>query len=110
MEISSSLQRQPSMRYGWWVVALLTLANISSFVDRQILALLVQPIKRDMHLSDTRLSLLMGLSFALFYTVFGVIISRLADKTNRRNIIMAGISLWSILTAVCAGVKNYTQF
>jgi MFS family permease len=98
------------MRYGWWVVALLTLANISSFVDRQILALLVQPIKRDMHLSDTRLSLLMGISFALFYTVFGVIISRLADKTNRRNIIVTGISLWSILTSLCAGVKNYTQF
>lgn len=110
MEIASSLRRKPSMRYGWWVVALLTLANISSFVDRQILALLVQPIKRDMHLSDTKLSLLMGLSFALFYTVFGVIISRLADKTSRRNIIMTGISLWSILTALCAGVKNYTQF
>jgi MFS family permease len=110
MEIHSLNQQHPSLRYGWWVVALLTLANISSFVDRQILALLVQPIKRDMHLSDTRLSLLMGLSFALFYTIFGIIISRLADKTNRRNIIITGIALWSILTALCAGVKNYTQF
>jgi MFS family permease len=110
MEIHSSIEQQPSLRYGWWVVALLTLANICSFVDRQILALLVQPIKRDMHLSDTRLSLLMGLSFALFYTVFGIIISRLADNTNRRNIIMTGIALWSLLTALCAGVKNYTQF
>jgi len=66
---------QPSLGYAWYVVGLLTLANISSFLDRQILALLVVPMKRDMHLSDTKLSLLMGLSFALFYTIFGIIIS-----------------------------------
>jgi MFS family permease len=110
MDHQSSLQERSYTRYGWWVVALLTLANVSSFVDRQILALLVPFIKRDMHLSDTKLSLLMGLSFALFYTIFGIIISRLADMTNRRNIIAIGISLWSIMTALCAGVKNYSQF
>jgi MFS family permease len=91
-------------------VALLTLANISSFLDRQILALLVKPIKRDMHLSDTKVALLMGLSFALFYTIFGIIIGRYADRTNRRNIIITGVTLWSVLTALCAGVKNYSQF
>ena len=99
-----------SLNYAWYVVFLLALANISSFLDRQILGLLVGPIKRDMHLTDTEVSLLMGLSFALFYTVFGIIIGRFADRTNRRNIIMTGIALWSILTALCAGVKNYTQF
>jgi MFS family permease len=101
---------QPSLKYAWYVVGLLTLANISSFLDRQILALLVVPIKRDMHVSDTKLSLLMGLSFALFYTIFGIMISRLADKTSRRNIIIGGIALWSVFTAVCAGVKTYGQF
>ena len=105
-----SEQQSPSMRYSWYVVGLLTLANISSFLDRQILALLVAPIKRDMHLSDTEVSLLMGLSFALFYTVFGIIIGRLADRANRRNIIITGIALWSLLTALCAGVKTYGQF
>lgn len=99
-----------SGRYAWYVVGLLTLANISSFLDRQILALLVAPIKRDMHLTDTQVSLLMGLSFAAFYTVFGMLIGRMADKTSRRNIIMAGIAAWSIMTSLCAGVKNYTQF
>ncbi|HXR81960.1 MAG TPA: hypothetical protein VN763_13615, partial [Saprospiraceae bacterium] len=59
-----------SLNYAWYVVFLLALANISSFLDRQILGLLVGPIKRDMHLTDTEVSLLMGLSFALFYTVF----------------------------------------
>ncbi len=103
-------EKQQSLRYAWYVVALLTLANISSFLDRQILALLVGPIKRDMHLSDTKVSLLMGLSFAMFYTVFGIIIGRFADTTNRRNIIMGGIAVWSVLTSLCAGVKNYAQF
>jgi MFS family permease len=105
-----SEQQSPSLRYSWYVVGLLTLANISSFLDRQILALLVTPIKRDMHLTDTEVSLLMGLSFAMFYTVFGIIIGRLADRANRRNIIITGIALWSLLTALCAGVKTYTQF
>jgi len=105
-----TISEQSSLRYAWYVVGLLTLANISSFLDRQILALLVVPIKRDLHLSDTKVSLLMGLSFALFYTVFGIILSRLADSSNRRNIIIAGITIWSLFTALCSGVKNYSQF
>lgn len=104
------MQEKTSNRYAWYVVALLTLANISSFIDRQILSLLVKPIKRDLHLSDTEVSLLMGLSFALFYTFFGVIIGRLADRKNRRNIIMIGITVWSMMTTLCAGVVNYFQF
>ena len=108
--IPTGASAQPSLKYAWYVVALLTLANISSFLDRQILALLVGPIKRDMHLTDTEVSLLMGLSFAMFYTIFGMLIGRFADRTNRRNIIIAGIAAWSLLTALCAGVKNYSQF
>ena len=103
-------QQEASLKYAWYVLGLLTLANISSFLDRQILALLVAPIKRDMHLSDTQVSLLMGLSFAMFYTVFGIVIGRLADRASRRNIIMVGIAAWSVLTALCAGVKTYSQF
>jgi len=110
LQDDQTISEQSSLRYAWYVVGLLTLANISSFLDRQILALLVVPIKRDLHLSDTKVSLLMGLSFALFYTVFGIIISRLADSSNRRNIIIAGITIWSLLTALCSGVKNYSQF
>jgi MFS family permease len=99
-----------SLRYGWYVVGLLTLANISSFIDRQILSLLVGPIKRDMQLSDFEVSLLMGLSFALFYTLFGIIIGRLADQYSRRNIIIGGITLWSLMTVLCGGIRTYTQF
>ncbi len=100
----------PSLRYAWYVVFLLTLANISSFIDRQILSLLVKPIKHDLHLSDTQMSLLLGLSFALFYTLFGVIIGRAADRYSRRNIIIGGIAVWSLMTTLCGGIRSYGQF
>ncbi|MEZ0538097.1 spinster family MFS transporter [Fibrella arboris] len=100
----------PSVRYAWYVVALLTLANISSFIDRQVLSLLVKPIKHDLHLSDTQMSLLMGLSFALFYTLFGMLIGRLADRYTRRNIVIGGITIWSLMTVLCGGIRTYSQF
>ncbi len=96
--------------YSWTVVFVLMLAYVSSFIDRQILSLLVGPIKRDMHLTDTQVSLLMGLSFALFYTLLGVPIGRWADRANRRNIIVLGIAAWSLMTALGGAVKSYTQF
>ncbi len=104
------MENEKSLSYAWYVVFILMLANISSFIDRQVLSLLVGPIKRDLHLSDTQMSLLMGLSFALFYTLFGIIIGHLADKYNRRNIIIAGVSVWSVMTAMCGGINSYGQF
>ncbi|TAF65831.1 MAG: MFS transporter [Cytophagales bacterium] len=101
--------QKPSLRYAWYVVFILMLAYVSSFVDRQILSLLVKPIKRDMHLSDTEMSLLMGLSFAIFYTLLGIPIGRWADRGNRRQIIMLGIAVWSVMTALCGITKNYFQ-
>ena len=103
-------QTTPNLRYAGYVIFVLMLANISSFLDRQILSLLVGPIKRDLHLSDTQMSLLMGFSFALFYTLFGVLIGHFADKFNRRNIIIAGITVWSFMTALCGGIHSYAQF
>jgi MFS family permease len=97
-------------QYSWYVVFVLMIAYISSFIDRQILSLLVIPIKRDLHLSDTQISLLMGLSFALFYTLLGIPIGRLADQKNRKKIIIWGILAWSFMTTICGGVKSYLQF
>lgn len=94
-------------RYAWYVVFVLMIAYISSFIDRQILSLLVKPMKRDLHLSDTQMSLLMGFSFAIFYTLLGIPIGRLVDKYNRRRIIVWGIAIWSLMTAVCGLVRNY---
>lgn len=90
-----------SLRHSWYVVAVLMLAYISSFIDRQVLALLVEPIKRDFGISDTQVGLLIGFSFALFYTLLGIPIGRLADRKNRKGIIVIGITIWSIMTALC---------
>ncbi|MFC3712898.1 spinster family MFS transporter [Sphingoaurantiacus capsulatus] len=87
--------------YAWYVVAVLTLFYILSFVDRQILNLLVDPIRAHYGLSDTQISLLQGLSFVFFYSTLGVPIAWLADRSHRRNIIVVGVVFWSLMTAMC---------
>lgn len=99
----------PSAIRAWYVVVVLTLGYIVSFLDRQIFALLVQPIREDMGLSDTQVSLIGGFAFALFYTFFGIFIGRLADRRSRRAIIAAGITLWCCMTAACGLARNYWQ-
>ncbi|MFZ9086070.1 MAG: MFS transporter, partial [Steroidobacteraceae bacterium] len=105
---NAPLDRQAALR-AWWTVILLTLAYICSFIDRQVITLLIGPIKQDLGLSDTQVSYLIGLSFALFYTVFGFLIAIAADRLNRRNIIAAGIFLWTIMTAACGLARGYGQ-
>lgn len=95
--------------YPWYVVSLLTLAYVCSFIDRQVITLMIGPIKQDLGLSDTQVSYLIGLSFALFYTVFGFLIAIAADRLNRRNIIMAGILIWTAMTAACGLARGYGQ-
>jgi len=95
--------------YPWYVVTLLTLAYICSFIDRQIITLMIGPIKQDLGLTDTQISYLIGLSFALFYTVFGFLIAIAADRLNRRNIIVAGILIWTAMTAACGLARSYGQ-
>lgn len=107
--IAPSEAAYPSPKYAWYVVAVLTVAYISSFIDRQILSLLVPPMRRDLGISDTQMSLLMGLSFAIFYTILGLPIARLADSRSRRTIIAVGIAVWSFMTALCGAVKRYSH-
>lgn len=99
----------PPLPYAWYVVGVLTLAYIFSFIDRQILSLLVGPIERDLDIGDTQMSLLMGFSFAVFYTFFGIPLGRLADTRSRRAIIAAGIAMWSIMTAGCGLARKFWQ-
>lgn len=90
-------------------LGLLTLTYFFSFMDRQILAILLEPIKADLDLSDTQLGLLSGLVFAVFYATLGIPIARLADRTSRRNIIAASLAIWSVMTALCGLAGNFTQ-
>ncbi len=99
----------PPSSYGWYVVGILTSAYMISFLDRQILALLVEPIRRDLGLTDTQISLLLGLAFAIFYTLLGLPLGRLADRYSRRKIIAAGITIWCLMTACCGLARNFGQ-
>lgn len=100
----------PSSLSAWTTVVILMVAYVLSFIDRQILNLLVEPIRRDLVISDTQMSLLMGLSFALFYTVCGIPLGRLADTKSRRGLIAIGVLFWSAATAACGMAKLYWQF
>ena len=101
--------REKSTAYPWLVVAILMVAYVFSFVDRQILNLLVAPIRRDLGISDTQMSLLMGFSFAIFYTILGIPLGRLADSRSRRGLITAGMVVWSLMTALCGLAHSYWQ-
>jgi MFS family permease len=99
----------PSSARAWGLVVVLTIAYAISFVDRQIISLMVQPIKDYLDLSDTQISLLMGPAFAVFYTIMGIPLGRAADKFSRRNIIVLGMSLWCLMTAASGLARNFMQ-
>jgi MFS family permease len=102
-------QPWPDRRYAWFVVTLLVLAFTSSFIDRQIVSLLVGPIRADLGISDTQFSLLVGLAFSIFYSFCGLPIAYAADRYSRRWIITAGVFSWSIMTALCGLAGSFWQ-
>jgi MFS family permease len=105
----NKLMKPTFFRNKWLVVGLLMLAYTFSFMDRYVLNLLVEPMKKDLCLSDTQISLLLGFSFAIFYATLGIPIGKLADTKSRTGLIAIGIGLWSMMTACCGIAKNFTQ-
>ncbi len=82
---------------------------VINYVDRQILSVLLEPIKQDLQVSDTAMGLLTGLAFALFYTTAGIPIARWADRGSRRNVIIVGVVIWSAMTALSGLARNFVQ-
>lgn len=99
----------PNRRYAWYVVILLTATYTISYIDRQILGLVLEPIRHDFGLTDTQVSLLAGTAFALFYVILGLPLGRLADRASRRNLIFVGVFFWSLMTAACGLAQNFWQ-
>lgn len=97
----------PEPRYAWYVVSILMLAYAFAFVDRIVLSLLVPYIQKDLGLDDTQMGLLGGFAFSVTYTLFGLPVGWLADRMNRRNIIVAGTAVWSLATAACGLALNF---
>ena len=99
----------PKPMVAWITVVALFVAYIFSFIDRMIIGLLVEPMKADLDLSDTEISLLQGFAFAVFYTFAGIPIGRFIDRSSRTKVIAAGMSLWSVMTMLCGLSVQYWQ-
>ncbi|HEY3656953.1 MAG TPA: MFS transporter [Steroidobacteraceae bacterium] len=99
----------PSRGRAWYAVFMFALVLCVNFLDRGILPLLVVPIKRDLGLTDTQISLLMGFAFVMFYVILGLPIARLVDRSSRRRIMAIGVALWSGATALCGLANTFVQ-
>ncbi|ACL62446.1 MFS transporter [Methylobacterium nodulans] len=106
VDVSPAMPR-PSV--AWYGVAVLFVVQIFSFVDRQALSLLIAPIKADLGMSDTEVSLVIGLGFALAYAVAGLPIGRLVDRVSRPALLSAGLALWCGCTFLCGFVRSFPQ-
>lgn len=96
-----------SNRYRYYVLALLTLGYVFNFVDRQVMTILIEPIKTEFGATDTQMGLLSGLAFALFYATLGIPVARLADRWSRRNVLAISMTTWSAITALCATATGF---
>jgi MFS family permease len=99
----------PPPARAWYTVGVLMVGYVAAFVDRQVLSLLVEPIKATLGLRDSQLGLLQGFAFATFYTLLGLPIARWVDHSNRRNLIIAGVTLWTIMTTACGLARNFWE-
>lgn len=104
---SPPLGRARSSSSGWYMVLVLTMLATVSYIDRTILNLLVDPVKRSMALSDTQISLVQGLGFSLAYILANPYIGRLSDRVNRRNLLMVAAVVWSLGTAMSAFASGF---
>jgi sugar phosphate permease len=99
----------PPKRYRYYVLAILVLVYTLNFLDRQVLGILVKPIKAELGLSDSQVGLMGGLAFASLYATLGLPIAYLADRGSRRRIMTWSLALWSAFTAVCGFTQNFIQ-
>ncbi|MGE3397144.1 MAG: spinster family MFS transporter [Sphingomonas sp.] len=99
----------PSPTRAWYAAIVLMVTYALAYIDRTIIGLLIEPIRSDFGISDTQVSLLGGLAFALFYVTMGLPLGRVADRANRRNLIIAGTVIWSVMTAACGLASNFWQ-
>jgi MFS family permease len=96
-------------RQRWGLLAVLFLVSTSNYFDRNIISVLLEPIKHEFHASDTMLGLLGGFCFAAFYAVFGMPVARWADRGNRRTIITIALTVWSVMTVLCGFAQTFWQ-
>src|ERR1700760_17219 len=104
-----STRRYPPAFQGWWAVTVFAIAAVLSYTDRQILGLLVDPIRGDLHISDTEISILQGAAFAVLYSFIGLPLGRIADLVPRRALLVFAVAMWSLGTIVCGPSHSFAQ-
>jgi len=107
--VSTAANPYHKKAYAWYMVALMTVAYMFSFIDRYILGLLIDPIKADLGLSDTQIGLLLGPAFAIFYATMGLPLGYLADRIKRVWIISVGVFVWSLATVASGFAQKFSQ-
>ncbi len=95
--------------YAYYVLAVLFVVYVFNFIDRQILSILLQPIKEDLQVSDTAMGFLTGFAFAVFYAIAGLPLARVADRWVRRSLIALSLATWSLMTAASGLARNFTD-
>ena len=103
------MKELPPLAYRAYVLAVLVAVYTCNFIDRQIVGILAVPIKGELALTDSQLGLMGGLAFAMFYTLLGIPIARLADRVSRVRIMTVALALWSVMTAVCGITHSFAQ-
>lgn len=106
---SSPTETPISTAYAYYVLGVLFVVYVFNFIDRQILAILLESIKKDLDVSDTAMGFLTGPAFVVFYICLGIPIARWADHGSRRTIIAIGLGLWSAMTVACGFAQNFLQ-
>jgi MFS family permease len=99
----------PRAGLAWYAVGVLTVGWVLAYLDRQIIVILIESLRRDLSFNDTQASLLQGFAFSLFFVLAGLPLGRLVDVTNRRNLLLAGILIWSLMTMACGLATNFWQ-
>lgn len=107
---ATSREHRVAAATRWYVLTLLTAVYALNIADRFMISTLIEPIKADLHLSDSAIGLLTGVALALFYTTAGLPLALIADRSNRRNLIAASLFAWSLATAACGLVRTFGQF
>ncbi len=101
--------RAPSRAYANYVLGVLVLVYVMNFVDRQLISILIEPIKAEFGASDAEMGILTGFAFAIFYTIAGIPVARLADLWLRRSVIAIGLAVWSAMTALTGLSRSFTE-
>jgi MFS family permease len=97
----------PHAAYGWYLTIVLAFAYFVSYLDRSVISLLVEPIKSSLLLSDTQVSFLLGFAFSVFYALGGIPLGYLADRANRKILVVVSVAAWSAMTALCGFAKSF---